>query len=147
MPGISGMALLERLRADKVRLPTILITGHGDIDMAVRAMKLGAVDFLTKPFNAQRLLDLVQDAVRESRQRPSPGMERGEALSRLETLTPRERQVFDLLVAGTSNKAIAVDLDVSIRTVETHRAHIMRKLNAQHLVDLVHVSLSSGQTR
>ena len=71
-------------------------------------------------------------------------MERGEALSRLQTLTPREREVFDLLVAGTSNKAIAIDLGVSIRTVETHRAHIMRKLNAQHLVDLVHVSLSSG---
>ncbi len=147
MPGMSGMALLERLQADKVSLPTILITGHGDIDMAVRAMKLGAVDFLTKPFNAQRLLDLVQDAVRERRLRPAPGMERGEALSRLQTLTPREREVFDLLVAGTSNKAIAINLGVSIRTVETHRAHIMRKLNAQHLVDLVHVSLNSGQAR
>ena len=147
MPGMSGMALLERLCADKVRLPVILITGHGDIDMAVRAMKLGAVDFLTKPFNSQRLVDLVQNALRQSRQQPAPDMDGREAASRLQMLTSRERQVFDFLVAGASNKAIAVDLGLSIRTVETHRSNIMRKLNARSLVDLVHLSLSSQSDR
>lgn len=143
MPGMSGIALLERLQADKVSIPTIVITGHGDIEMAVRAMKLGAVDFLTKPFNAQRLLDLVQDALREGQENPAPDIDGGEAALRLQKLTEREREVFDCLVRGAANKAVAADLGVSTRTVETHRANIMRKLNAKNLVDLVRLSMSS----
>lgn len=142
MPGMSGIALLERLRADKVQLPTIIITGHGDMDTAVRAMKLGAIDFLTKPFNSQQLLDLVQDVLRQHSMPPVSPVERETAAARLETLTPRERQIFDYIVSGASNKAIALNLGCGIRTIETHRAKIMKKLNARHLVDLVHLSVA-----
>lgn len=142
MPGMSGMTLLERFKAEHVRLPTIMITGHGDIDMAVRAMKLGAVDFLTKPFNGQRLLDLVQETLRKAAE-PAASARSTEAAGELiQVLTPREREVFDRIVSGDSNKAIAFDLGVSIRTVETHRARIMQKLGAESVVDLVRLALS-----
>jgi FixJ family two-component response regulator len=146
MPGTSGMTLLEQLHENGARLPTILITGHGDIDMAVRAMKLGAVDFITKPFNGQRLLDLVQDVLRDWENSPPFVTDAKEAQSRLDSLTQREREVFDLLVEGGSNKAVASDLGISIRTVESHRAHIMEKLGARTVVDLVHLAFSSRST-
>jgi len=141
MPGMSGMALLERLRAEHPSLPIILITGHGDIDMAVRAMKLGAKDFLTKPITSQSLLDRIQDVLRQTAS-ASPESDAEAAAARLETLTPREREVFDRVVSGESNKVIAVELGISIRTVESHRASIMEKLGAKTLVDLVLLSVS-----
>ena len=141
MPGMSGMALLERLRAEHPSLPIILITGHGDIDMAVRAMKLGAKDFLTKPITSQSLLDRIQDVLRQAAS-ASPESDAEAAAARLETLTPREREVFDRVVSGESNKVIAVELGISIRTVESHRASIMEKLGAKTLVDLVLLSAS-----
>jgi FixJ family two-component response regulator len=146
MPGMSGMALLERLRADCPALPIIMITGHGDIDMAVRAMKLGAVDFVTKPFGSQRLLDRVQEVLRQSGAPPAPVMAPEAASKRLGLLTSREREVFDRIVTGDSNKAIARDLGISVRTVESHRASVMEKVEAKTLVDLVLLSVSQKTT-
>ncbi len=139
MPGMSGIALLERLRQQYPGLPIVIMTGHGDIDMAVRAMKLGAVDFVTKPFSSQALLDLIQDVLRRKAEpRESPVS----AAARWATLTAREREIFERIVSGDSNKAIAYDLGISIRTVESHRARIMEKMNAKTLVDLVLLSVS-----
>lgn len=142
MPGMSGMALLERLRAQHPSLPIIMITGHGDIDMAVRAMKLGAMDFITKPFSAQALLDRVQEVVRRPPETGAARPEAEEAAARLATLTPREREIFDRIVSGASNKVIALDFGISIRTVESHRASIMDKTKSRTLVDLVLLSVS-----
>jgi two-component system response regulator FixJ len=142
MPGMSGMALLERLRAENPWLPIILITGHGDIDMAVRAMKLGAMDFITKPFSSQTLLDRIQEVLSHAAGQESTDSRPAEAAARLETLTPRERQVFERIVSGESNKVIAIDLGISVRTVESHRASIMDKLKASTLVDLVMLSVN-----
>ena len=145
MPGLSGMSLLEKLHANHVQLPVIILTGHGDIPMSVRAMKLGAVDFITKPFNYQKLLDLVQRVLQDPmHQDPSDpaAIDPQLARERWETLTPREHEVFEQIVTGAANKAISIDLGISIRTVETHRARIMIKLHARTLVDLVLFNLS-----
>jgi FixJ family two-component response regulator len=145
MPGLSGMAVLEKLHQENVRLPVIILTGHGDIPMSVRAMKLGAVDFITKPFNHQKLLDLVQNVLRDPVLQgiaPSAKIDAKEARALWETLSPREKEIFTRIVNGASNKVIGIDLGISIRTVETHRARIMEKLKARTLVDLVLLSLS-----
>lgn len=143
MPGMSGMDLLERLRTDHPSLPVIMITGHGDIDMAVKAMKLGAKDFVTKPFRGQVVLDCVREVVQQAAANgdATAGDDAG-VNTRLDALTAREREVFDRLVSGESNKVIAADLGISIRTVESHRAHIMDKLEAKTLVDLVLLSVN-----
>lgn len=149
MPGLSGMGALERLYNEKVRLPVIVLTGHGDIPMSVRAMKLGAVDFITKPFNHQKLLDLVQSLLRDPVLQglaPAPTMDHREARERWERLSPREKEIFSLIINGASNKVIGIDLGISIRTVETHRARIMDKLSARTLVDLIMLSLSLNKT-
>lgn len=146
MPGMSGMALLERLRSECPSLSVIMITGHGDIDMAVRAMKLGAVDFITKPFGSQALLDRIQELVRRAQDASVPGVSPDEASARLATLTAREREIFDRIVCGDSNKVIAHDFGISVRTVESHRANVMQKLGAKTLVDLVLISVSQGST-
>jgi FixJ family two-component response regulator len=142
MPGMSGMTLLERLRAGHPSLPIILITGHGDIDMAVRAMKLGAMDFITKPFGTQSLLDRIYEVLRQRAGAGAGSISPEEAAARLGVLTPREREVFDRIVAGESNKVVASELGISVRTVESHRASIMEKLKASTLVDLVLLSVS-----
>ncbi len=138
MPGISGMTLLERLTDLGRRPPTIVMTGHGDIPMAVAAMKLGAADFLTKPVNHQLLLDAVQKLLRRQPADAAPQTATPEeAVARWQRLTAREREVFERIAAGDSNKVVAYALDISVRTVETHRARIMEKLDADSLVDLV----------
>ncbi len=142
MPGMSGMTLLERLRTEHASLPVIMITGHGDIDMAVRAMKLGAVDFVTKPFGAQALLDRIQEALRRPAPVDEPPQGRDEADTRLANLTQREREIFDRIVSGQANKVIALELGISVRTVESHRASIMEKTKANSLVDLVLLSVA-----
>ncbi len=141
LPGVSGMALLERLRMERSSLPVIMLTGHGDIDMAVRAMKVGATDFLTKPFSSQILLDRIQDALRRFGETAAPDVSLDEAAARLASLTPREREIFDHIVSGDSNKVVAVKFGISIRTVESHRASIMEKMGAKTLVDLVLLSV------
>ena len=152
MPGISGMTLLERLRELHINIPTIVITAYGDIPMAVRAMKLGAVDFITKPFNAQAVLELVQNtlsdiaAPAEPIREPIRELEGAmDELPRLyRTLTPREQQVFERITAGKTNQMVADELGISVRTAEFHRAGVMKKLRTQNLADLTLARVQLG---
>jgi two-component system response regulator FixJ len=143
MPGIDGLALLKKLRADGSELPLILITGHGDIPLAVAAMKAGAVDFLEKPFDADALLAAIEAGLRRQATPSFEGEDREAARRSLEALTAREREVLERLVAGESNKEAALKLGVSHRTVEFHRAHIMEKTGAKGLPDLVRLWLAA----
>ncbi|NEV64792.1 response regulator transcription factor [Thiorhodococcus minor] len=136
MPGISGIALLERLREDGIAIPTILITGYGDIPMAVRAMKLGAIDFITKPVNHQALIDLVQETLRDRLACQGPDHGDDVLLERFNELTSRQQQVFRCITAGQSNKTVAEELGISVRTAEFHRARIMKKMQVHNLADL-----------
>jgi FixJ family two-component response regulator len=140
MPGMSGLELQERLEAMHAAVPIIFITAHGDVPMAVEAMKAGAVDFLQKPFRDQDLIDRIQRALEHDRMSRQVTVEREEIEKRLASLTPREHEVMEKVVAGSPNKAIASDLDLSERTVEIHRARVMTKMEADslpHLVQLV----------
>ncbi len=143
MPGIDGLTLLRRLRATGSALPLILITGQGDMSMAVTAMKAGAVDFLEKPFEAETLLAAVETALRAQRSGAS-AEDREIAQQRFEKLTSREYEVLEHLVAGRSNKEVAAKIGISFRTVEFHRAHIMEKTGAKSLPELVRLWLSAG---
>ena len=144
MPGLSGIDLLKRLRDIKSALPVIVITGHGDVPMAVEAMKLGAVDFLEKPFEDAQLLRAVRSALGMQDSQQKDQAQRTAIAERLATLTPRERQVLDGLVAGSANKAIAYDLGIRPRTVEIYRANVMSKMDANSLSDLVRMALLAG---
>ena len=137
MPGISGLDLQEKLVSSKRPLPVIFITGHGTVPMSVRAMKAGAVDFLQKPFEEQDLLDAINRAITQQRERKSKKDEADELQQRVKALTAREYEVFSLLVTGMANKEIAHKLGTSERTVKAHRAQIMEKMNAGSLADLV----------
>jgi two-component system, LuxR family, response regulator FixJ len=139
MPGMDGLTLLKKLRTDGSVLPLILITGHGDVPLAVAAMKAGAVDFLEKPFEAEELLAAIETGLRCG---GDPASDAAVARHRLDTLTGREREVLEQLVAGESNKEAALRLGVSHRTVEFHRAHIMEKTGAKGLADLVRLWLA-----
>ena len=145
MPGIDGLLLLQRLRTKGSPLPLMLITGHGDVSMAVRAMKAGAVDFLEKPFEADALLTAIDEALRSNSDEVVEDAETTRL--RLLKLTPREQEVFDHLVTGQSNKEIAACMGISPRTVEFHRAHIMEKTAAKGLPDLVRLSFASRQLK
>jgi two-component system response regulator FixJ len=146
MPGMSGLELQETLRARGVRLPAIILTGHGDIAMAVRAMKAGASDFIEKPFNDQVLIDAVHRALAEAAQ-PAAGRaaDRAAIEARLDTLSPREREVMQFVVEGRPNKVIATRLGLSTRTVEVHRAKVMEKMQAGSLAELVRMALATGR--
>lgn len=137
MPGMSGLDLQGVLADRKIEIPIIFITAHGDIPMAVHAIQKGAVDFLQKPFRDQDLIDLVQKALVMDRERRATGADRDELLRRIETLTPRETQVMESVVAGDPNKKIAYDLELSERTVEIHRSRVMKKMKAYSLAELV----------
>jgi RNA polymerase sigma factor (sigma-70 family) len=137
MPGISGLDLQEKLISAKSPLPVIFITGHGTVPMSVRAMKAGAVDFLQKPFEEQDLLDAIHRAITRQREEKSKRDEADKLQQRLKALTPREYEVFSLLVTGMANKEIAYKLGTSERTVKAHRAQIMEKMNAGSFADLV----------
>ncbi len=141
MPGIDGMTLLRRLRADGCGLPLILITGHGDVPMAVNAMRVGAVDFLEKPFEPDALLGAIAMALRV-RSSGAAAEEGDAARQRLEKLTSREHEVLEHLVAGRSNKEVAEKLSISPRTIEFHRANIMEKTGAAGLPELVRLWLA-----
>ena len=144
MPEINGIDLLRRLKQLKVSAPVIVITGHGDVPMAVEAMKIGATDFLEKPFDDTALLDAVQGALGHGEEDKARNVEREQIAARLATLSTRERQVLDGLVAGHPNKTIAFDLKISPRTVEIYRANLMSKMQASSLSALVRMALLAG---
>jgi FixJ family two-component response regulator len=137
MPGISGMELLENLKANGILLPVIIITGHGDVPLAVRALKLGAFDFLQKPFSASELLDRVHAALNQILERRQKDRRLDSLRSHFDELTKREREIMELVVSGDSSKVIGMKLGISSRTVDIHRSNIMRKLNVRTIAELV----------
>ncbi len=143
MPGIDGLQLQAELSARGSRLPVIVMTGHGDVPVAVRAMKAGAVDFLEKPFEEGQLLAAITRALDDNQRRIAATTISTEAAARIATLTPREQQVLDLLVTGKTNKEIAKTLGTSPRTIDVHRARVLHKLAATNLPDLVHLVLAA----
>jgi FixJ family two-component response regulator len=140
MPGLNGLDLQRKLSEAGIHIPIIFITGHGDIPMSVRAMKEGAHEFLTKPVRGQDLLDAVQKAIASDREIRKQRAELTEIRARFDSLTPREKEVLDLVVAGLLNKQIADELGTSELTVKTHRAHVMEKTQADSLAHLVRVA-------
>jgi two-component system response regulator FixJ len=144
MPDISGIDLLRQVKERDPALPVIVITGHGDVPLAVEAMKLGASDFLEKPFDDDALLAAIRNALDRERNRDEQGTRIAEFKSRLASLSTREREVLEGLVAGHPNKIIAYDLGISPRTVEVYRANVMTKMKASTLSDLVRMALVTG---
>jgi two-component system response regulator FixJ len=144
MPGLSGIDLLRRVRELGIEVPVIVITGHGDVPLAVEAMRFGAVDFLEKPFDDEILLQSVRAALRQQAGAAKRQSERVEIENRLAALSPRERDVLGGLVAGRANKQIAFELGISPRTVEIYRANLMDKMQAGSLSDLVRMALIVG---
>lgn len=142
LPGMSGLELQDRLQRSGITLPVIVMTGHGDIQMAVRAMRAGALDFVEKPFNDQTLLDRVHEGIARSMQSRDADGERAQVQSRYESLSEREREILRHVVDGRPNKLIADDLGLSTRTVESHRAHIIEKMQATSLSHLVRMAVS-----
>lgn len=142
MPGMSGMDLQAHLVAEKLHPPVVIITGHGDVPMAVRAVQAGAVDFIEKPFNDQALLDSVHKAIEQDARHRGEASRLSELVKRHESLTPREREVLKLVASGQRNKVIAADLNVTQSTVEAHRAKVMEKMDAHSLSDLMRMVLA-----
>jgi len=140
LPDLSGLDLQRELRESDIHIPIIFITGHGDIPMTVEAMKAGAVEFLTKPFRGQKLLEAVQGAIARDRAARQERAEIAELRKCFDTLSPREREVLDMVATGLLNKQIAAELGISELTVKTHRAHIMEKMRAGSLAELVHIT-------
>jgi len=140
LPGLSGLAFQEQLAKDGIALPIIFISGHGDVPMTVRAMKAGAVEFLSKPFDDQVLLDAIHGAIESDRQRRRHAAQLAELQARYRALTEREREIFKLVVAAQLNKQVAAELGLSVVTVKVHRAQVMRKMAAKSIVDLVRMA-------
>ena len=140
MAGMSGLELQSRLRELGMTIPTIIITGHGDVPMAVEAMKAGALDFIEKPFRDQVLLDSIQRAIESDRRTREARKQSAEFESRVGCLTERERQIMDLLMLGKANKVIAYELGISQKTVDFHRSNVLTKLGVGSVVDLVRVA-------
>ncbi|UPJ68193.1 response regulator FixJ [Bradyrhizobium sp. 191] len=147
MPGLDGIELLKRMKAQQSPFPILIMTGHGDVPLAVEAMKLGAVDFLEKPFEDDRLVTMIEAAIR----RAEP-VAKNEAISqdvaaRVASLSPRERQVMEGLIAGLSNKLIAREYEISPRTIEVYRANVMTKMQANSLSELVRLAMRAGMLK
>lgn len=144
MPDMDGMELQRRLTDMKLDFPVVIVTGHADVALAVRAMKAGAVDFIEKPFGEQAILESLRHAQTRFAAQRASAQAGATAREKLATLTPREREVFDEMVRGKQNKVIAYDLDISPRTVEVHRARVLEKLEARSLSELVRLALAAG---
>jgi two-component system response regulator FixJ len=144
MPEMSGIELLHELKVRSISLPTIIITGHGDVPLAVEAMKCGAIDFIEKPFDEEAIIRAVQSAKERVDKRARECESEAALAAKLASLSKRERQVLDRLVAGDPNKTIAHDLGISPRTVEVYRAHLMTKMQAKSLSELVRMALLAG---
>jgi RNA polymerase sigma factor (sigma-70 family) len=143
MPGMSGLELYERLHARASTLPVIFITGHGDVPIAVSALKLGAADFIEKPFNDQEMVRLIERCMKQDRAASEKRAENATAAQRMGSLTQREREVLELIVAGKLNKQIADELGISIKTVEVHRSRVMEKMAVNSVAELVQLVLKS----
>ncbi len=146
LPGMSGLAFQKELAKEGLALPVIFVTGHGDIPMSVRAMKAGAVEFLTKPFHDQELLDAIHTAIEHDRERRREAVLVAEVQERYATLTERERQIMTLVVVGRANKQIAAELTLSEMTVKVHRGQVMRKMRARSLPELVRMADGLGES-
>jgi two-component system response regulator FixJ len=144
MPGIDGIELLKHLKAGGSLFPVVMMTGHGDVPLAVEAMKLGAMDFLEKPFEDDRLIGMIEAALKQAEPGVKSETVTAEIRSRIASLSPRERQVMDGLIAGLSNKLIARDYDISPRTIEVYRANVMTKMQASSLSGLVRLAMRGG---
>jgi two-component system response regulator FixJ len=144
MPGMDGIELLKRMKAGQSSFPIVIMTGHGDVPLAVEAMKLGAVDFLEKPFEDDRLIGMIEAAIRQAEPAARSEALTHDIAARVATLSPRERQVMDGLIAGLSNKLIARDHDISPRTIEVYRANVMTKMQANSLSELVRFAMRAG---
>lgn len=144
MPGLSGIELLRHLKDAGIKMPVIVVTGHGDVPIAVEAMKLGAVDFFEKPFDGDKMIAAVRAALSDCQRDSDRDAERRMLQERLATLTPRERDVLKGLIAGNPNKVIAYDLGISPRTVEIYRANVMTKMKSASLSELVRMTLHAG---
>jgi len=147
LPGLSGLDFQAELAKANIRIPIIFMTGHGDIPMSVQAMKAGAIDFLTKPFRDQDMLDAVAAALEKDRNRRQDEQQLSDLRARFETLTEREREIMGLVTAGLMNKQIAGELGLSEITVKIHRGHVMRKMAARSLADLVRMAEVLGVRR
>jgi FixJ family two-component response regulator len=147
LPGISGLDFQEELAKAGINVPIIFMTGFGDIPMSVRAMKAGAVDFLTKPFRDQDMLDAVGRAIENDRLRRNSEDALADVRARLETLTPRERQIMALVASGLMNKQVAAEVGLSLITVKIHRGHLMKKMRARSLAELVRMADALGMRR
>lgn len=144
MPGMSGLELQEYFAKQGIKIPVIIITGHGDVPMSVRAMKAGAVDFIEKPFNDEQLLESIRNALAIDQDQRLIQAERAEIAARLAQLTPREHEVMEMVTNGKSNKEIASALGVSAKTVEAHRARVMEKMEASSLAGLVKMVIAAN---
>lgn len=147
MPGVDGIEMLKRLKASRSTLPVLIMTGHGDVPLAVEAMKLGAIDFLEKPFEDDRLIGMVDVALKQGASGARTEAETQDIATRVASLSPRERQVMEGLVAGLSNKMIARDYDISPRTIEVYRANVMTKMQAGSLSELVRLAMRAGAVK
>jgi two-component system response regulator FixJ len=146
MPDMDGLELQDELLKRKSTMPVIIMTGHGDVPLAVRAMKAGAVDFLEKPFNRAKLLESIEKALQRLDASAETEADIGAAKKRIAELTEREREVFDLLVAGHQNKVIGHKLGISPRTVQVHRGRVMQKLNVASVQDLVRLAMAASRS-